>query len=181
MEKRAPGHADGGGQCTEDILSKQLQHHWMILVDDGKSILYPKNFFLDEVEDLIFGHGVGGINKQNHTSDSSAMIPGCVGMTWGLARTTMVGSPTMLGPCLSPQFLRHCSRETVLQERPDEYKHLLCYGDLSGAAESKSCKRLNYAICNQLPQSFFELAPVARCSLLGKCLFPLKNENNNEL
>ena len=155
----------------------------MILVDDGKSILYPKNFFLDEVEDLIFGHGIGGINRQKHTSDSSAMIPGCVGMTWdhGWREPPWLVRQPWLGHACRHSFLRHCSRETVLQERPDEYKHLLCYGDLSGAAESKSRKRLNYAICNQLPQSFFELAPVARCSLLGKCLFPLKNENNHEL
>ncbi len=36
----------------------------MILVDNGKSITDSKNFFLDEVEGLIFGHGVGGVNKQ---------------------------------------------------------------------------------------------------------------------
>jgi hypothetical protein len=44
-----------------------------------------KNFFLDEVEDLVFGHGVGGVNKQseNRTSDSSPMIPGSMSMTLG--------------------------------------------------------------------------------------------------
>jgi hypothetical protein len=55
----------------------------MILVDNGKSITDSKNFFLDEVEDLVFGHGVGGVNKQSEprSSDSSPMIPGCMSMT----------------------------------------------------------------------------------------------------
>ncbi len=57
----------------------------MILVDNGKSITDSKNFFLDEVVDLVFEHGVGGVNKQseNSTSDSSPMIPGCMSMTLG--------------------------------------------------------------------------------------------------